>query len=105
MAWFYLLVAGFGEIGFVVFMKYSAGFTVKRYTALSIISAIISFYYLSKSLIDIPIGTAYAIWSAIGAAGSVLYGMIFFMESKSWKRLLFIGMIICGGVGLKLVSS
>lgn len=104
MSWIYLILAGFGEIGFVLFMKLSDGFKNKRYTVLTCIAAFISFYFLSKSLLEIPIGTGYAIWTGIGAAGSVLIGMLLFGESRDGKRVLFIVMIIAGVVGLKLVG-
>lgn len=104
MAWIYLIIAGFGEIGFVIFMKLSEGFTRHKYTALSVLSGIFSFYFLSNALLSIPIGTGYSIWTGIGAAGSVLLGMVFFGESKNWKRLVFIMMIILSVVGLKFIS-
>ncbi|UII56195.1 multidrug efflux SMR transporter [Cytobacillus spongiae] len=105
MAWIYLIIAGFGEVGFVLCMKLSEGFSRIPYTILTIISGFFSFYFLSMALLVIPIGTGYAIWTGIGAAGSVIIGMIFFKESKDWKRLLFISMIISGVVGLKVIGS
>jgi quaternary ammonium compound-resistance protein SugE len=104
MAWVYLVLAGFGEIGFVIFMKLSEGFSRKKYTLLSALSGFVSFYFLSRALLEIPIGTGYGIWTGIGAAGSVLLGMLFFGESRDWKRVLFIGMIIGGVIGLKTIS-
>lgn len=104
MAWVYLVLAGFGEIGFVMFMKLSDGFTRQKYNLLTGVSAFFSFYFLSKSLLTLPVGTAYGIWTGIGAAGSVLLGMLFFGESRNWKRLLFIAMIIVSVVGLKVIS-
>lgn len=104
MAWVYLIIAGFGEIGFVVFMKLSNGFSRLPYSLLTGLSAFLSFYFLAKSLLELPVGTAYAIWTGIGACGSVLLGMIFFGESKDWKRLMFIVMIIGSVIGLKVIS-
>lgn len=101
MSWTFLVIAGLGEIGFVSFMKLSEGFTKTRYTILTVLSSLVSFYFLSKALLGIPIGTGYGVWTGIGAAGSVLLGMYFFGESKDWKRLVFIGMIISGVIGLK----
>ncbi len=66
---------------------------------------IFSFYSLSHALIDIPIGIGYAVWAGIGAVGSVLVGMIFFKESKDWRKVLLIGLIIIGIVGLKLSTN
>jgi quaternary ammonium compound-resistance protein SugE len=104
MAWVFLIIAGFGEIGFVIFMKLSEGFTKHKYTFLSVVSGFFSFYFLSKALIEIPLGTGYGIWTGIGAAGSVLLGMLFFGESRELKRIFFICMIISGVIGLKLIS-
>ena len=104
MAWLYLVLAGFGEIGFVTFMKLSEGFTNHKFSALTGISAFASFYFLAKSLLVLPVGTAYGIWTGIGAVGSVLLGMFFWGESKNWKRLLFISMIIASVIGLKIIS-
>lgn len=104
MAWIYLLFAGIGEVGFVIFMKLSNGFTRYLYSLLCVVSGSLSFYLLSKSLQELPIGTAYGMWTGIGAAGSVLLGMLFFGESKNWKRLLFIGMILISVIGLKMIT-
>lgn len=105
MEWIYLSIAGIGEVGFVVFMKLSEGFSKWRYTLLSLGSGIASFYFLSLSLLNLPIGTAYGIWTGIGAVGSVLLGMIFFGEERGLKRIFFIMMIIVGVVGLKFIAS
>ncbi|KHD84245.1 DMT family transporter [Heyndrickxia ginsengihumi] len=104
MAWLYLITAGAGEIAFVLFMKVSNGFKRHTYTALSIISSLISLFCLSKALQTIPLSTAYSIWTGIGAAGSVLIGIIFFREGRSLRKLLFIILIIIGVVGLKIVE-
>lgn len=104
MAWFYLLVAGLGEVGFVTFMKLSNNFKKLNYSILCIASGWISFYLLSKALEIIPVGTGYTIWTGIGAAGSVVIGMIFFNESREWKRLFFITLVITSVIGLKIIS-
>lgn len=104
MSWVFLVLAGIGEICFVIFMKMSDGFTKHHFTFLTSISAFFSFYFLSKAVVDIPIGTGYGIWTGIGAAGSVLLGMLFFKESKNWKRIMFIGLIISGVIGLKIIG-
>lgn len=100
--WILLFVGGLCEVGFVTTMKLSNGFRIHKYSALTIIFMILSFYALSIALKVIPIGTGYAIWSGIGAVGSVLAGMIWFKESKDILKMLFIAMIIAGIVGLKL---
>lgn len=103
--WIFLLVGGICEVGFVSMMKLSKGFKVLKYSLYTIIFMILSFYTLSIALKAIPIGVGYAIWSGIGAIGSVLVGMIFFKESKSVLKLLFISLIIIGIVGLKLSTN
>ncbi|PPA70560.1 DMT family transporter [Jeotgalibacillus proteolyticus] len=105
MAWTMLIIAGLFEVLFVLMMKLSEGFTKMKYTAGAVIFGGISFYLLSLALKVIPIGTGYGVWTGIGAVGSVLIGMIFFKESKDTLKLLFVGMIIAGVVGLKLVSG
>lgn len=104
MAWIYLLIAGLGEVGFVIFMKLSNNFKKLNYSILCVVSGWISFYLLSKALKVIPVGTGYTIWTGIGAAGSVIIGMLFFKESRDWKRLLFITLVIASVIGLKVIS-
>ncbi|GGI18500.1 DMT family transporter [Gottfriedia solisilvae] len=104
MAWFYLLIAGLGEVGFVTFMKLSNNFKKLNYSILCVVSGWISFYLLSKALKVIPVGTGYTIWTGIGAAGSVIIGMMFFKESRDWKRLFFITLVIASVIGLKVIS-
>lgn len=105
MAWLFLILSGFGEVGFVTFMKLSDGFRRWAGTLGAIVSGCMSFYFLSLAIRDIPISTAYGIWTGIGSIGSVLLGMLFFKESKDWRKLLFVGMIIAGVIGLKVVSG
>lgn len=105
ISWLFLLIGGVCEVGFVAMMKKSNGFKVLKYSLLTILFMIISFYSLSHALIEIPIGIGYAVWAGIGAVGSVLVGMIFFNESKDIKKILLIAMIIIGIVGLKLSAN
>ncbi|EAC5507480.1 multidrug efflux SMR transporter [Listeria monocytogenes] len=105
MDWIFLLVAGLCEMVFVVMLKLSDGFKKVGYAILTIIFMSASFFLLSLALKTIPIGTGYAIWTGIGAVGSVILGMIVFKERKSVGKLLFITMIIAGVVGLKLTSG
>lgn len=105
MAWAILIVAGFFEVAFVTTMKLSDGFKVKKYTALTIVCGAISFYMLSLALTDIAVGTGYAVWTGIGAAGSVVAGMLFFDESKQPLKLFFLSCIIAGVAGLKVFGS
>ncbi|MGG4144740.1 multidrug efflux SMR transporter [Paenibacillus algorifonticola] len=104
MAWIFLIISGLGEVGGVTFMKLSDGFKRWRGTVGAIIFGFISFYFLSRSLQDIPISTAYGIWTGIGSVGSVILGMIFFGESRDWRKIFFVLMIIGSVIGLKLVG-
>ncbi|HBM3464457.1 TPA: multidrug efflux SMR transporter [Listeria innocua] len=105
MDWIFLLVAGLCEMVFVVMLKLSDGFKRLGFAILTVIFMSASFFLLSLALKTIPIGTGYAIWTGIGAVGSVTFGMIVFKERKSVGKLLFITMIIAGVVGLKLTSG
>lgn len=105
ISWLFLLIGGICEVGFVAMMKKSNGFKVLKFSLLTILFMIVSFYSLSHALIEIPIGIGYAVWAGIGAVGSVLVGMIFFNESKGLKKMLLITMIIIGIVGLKLSTN
>lgn len=102
MAWIYLLAAGAFEILFTVALKYSQGFTRLIPTIITIIFAMTSFSLVSLAMKEIPLGTAYAVWAGIGAAGAVLCGMIFFGESYGVIRLISISLIIIGIFGLKI---
>jgi quaternary ammonium compound-resistance protein SugE len=104
-AWIYLLSAGLFEIGFTTFMKLSEGFTFITYTLGFLICATLSFYFLNKSLTHIPLGTAYAVWTGIGAFGTAMIGMIYFKDPVSFMRSLFLIMLIGSVLGLKLVSA
>lgn len=102
MAWLLLVIAGVFEVAFVISMKLSDGFKNIKFTILTVISASLSFFLLSLALREIAVGTGYAVWTGIGAAGSVLLGMYLFQEKKSRKKLFFLSCIIMGVVGLKL---
>ncbi|MFC0525104.1 DMT family transporter [Pontibacillus salicampi] len=105
MAWVILIIAGVAEVTAVTLLKLSDGFKNKGYLAATIIASVVNFYLLSLALESLPVGTAYGIWTGIGALGSVLIGMIFFRESKEWIRLLFMSFIIIGIVGLKMTTA
>jgi quaternary ammonium compound-resistance protein SugE len=104
MSWFILIIAGLFEVAFVITMKLSQGFRNKKYTVLTVLSAAVSFFLLSVALKELPVGTGYAVWAGIGAAGSVLMGMVFFREKRSVLKLLFLSFIIIGVAGLKSFS-
>lgn len=105
MSWIFLLLAGFMEIIGVILIKKSEGFRRLYWTLACIPSMGLSFYFLSKALATIPIGTAYSIWTGIGAAGAALLGIWLYNESREPKRLFFIGMVIVGVIGLKLTGA
>lgn len=105
MAWLILIVAGFFEVAFVLTMKLSNGFKSAKYTVLTVLTGAASFYLLSIALVSIPVGTGYAVWTGIGAAGSVLAGMLFFNENKQPAKLFFLACIIAGVAGLKTFSG
>lgn len=102
--WIYLLIAGIAEIGWALSLKYSEGFSNLFMSALTIIIMIISILFLSFAIKDIPLGTAYAIWTGIGAVGVAIIGIVFLGEAKSLVRIFCIILIIGGIVGLKVAS-
>jgi len=104
MQWLFLVIAGFFEIAWAIGLKYSQGFTKLMPSVFTIVGMVASFYFLSLSLKSLPIGTAYAIWTGIGTVGTVILGIILFKEPMDIMRLVCIGFIIIGIVGLKLVS-
>jgi len=105
MAWFWLVLAGLFEVLFATFLKFSDGFTKLGFTIAFIVSAAFSFYFLTKAMQVIPVGTAYAVWTGIGAVGVTIFGIIFFAEALSFARLFFISTLVLSIVGLKIVSS
>ncbi|GBF74566.1 QacE family quaternary ammonium compound efflux SMR transporter [Paenibacillus sp. 598K] len=105
MAWIFLLLSGLAEVSGVTFLKLSKGFTRLKPTIGAIISGMFSFYFLSRALQQIPISTAYGIWTGIGSAGGVLLGMYLFRESRDVRKLIFIGMIITSVIGLRVVGG
>lgn len=104
MPWLYLLLAGVFEIGFALGLKYSEGFTRPWPTLGTLAGAGISLWLLTQALKDIPLGTAYAIWTGIGALGTAALGIALFGDSASPARLACIGLIVAGVIGLKLVG-
>ena len=105
MHWFYLILAGLLEIGWAIGLKYTNGFTRPGPTAATLTVMAVSFYLLSFSLKSIPMGTAYAVWTGIGAAGTAIFGMIFLGESREVARIVCLVMIVSGTAGLKLFSG
>lgn len=104
MAWFYLVLAGAFEVEWAIGLKYSQGFTKLVPSVLTILGMIASFYFLSLSLKNLPLGTAYAIWTGIGTIGTTILGVILFKEPIDIMRIICILLIVSGIVGLKLTS-
>jgi quaternary ammonium compound-resistance protein SugE len=105
MAWTLLLVAGFFEIVWATLLKFTDGFTRLSPSIGTVVAMGISMVCLSFALREIPMGTAYVVWTGIGAVGTVILGIVLFDEPKNAIRLVCIGMIIAGVAGLKLSSS
>lgn len=104
MAWFYLFLGGVLEIVWLIAMKYSNGFRNFWPSAIVVLALIGSMFVVSLAIRTIPMGTAYAIWTGIGAAGGAIAGIVLFNESKDWLRLLSIALIMAGIIGLKLTA-
>jgi quaternary ammonium compound-resistance protein SugE len=104
MNWLVLFIAGLCEIAWAIGLKYSEGFSKLFPSVLSIVFMILSMGLLSYSVKTLPIGTAYTIWTGIGAVGTAILGILLFNEPKDFIRLFFIFLIIVGIVGLKFFS-
>jgi len=104
MAWVYLTVAGLFEIGWAIGLKYSDGFSKPFPSSLTIMAMVLSVWLLALAMKTIPVGTAYAVWTGIGAIGVAVLGMVLFGESREILRLVCLFLIITGIIGLKLVS-
>lgn len=101
MAWVALFFAGVFEIGWAIGLKYTAGFTRPIPSLWTIASMVLSLGLLGYALKTLPVGTAYAVWTGVGAAGTALLGIYLFGESASVVRLASLGLIILGILGLK----
>lgn len=102
MAWIFLFVAGLFEVGWAIGLKYTQGFSRLYPSVLTGLSMAASIYFLSKALDTLPVGTGYAVWTGIGAVGTAILGIILFAESASLGRLISIGLIVIGIIGLKI---
>ncbi len=105
MAWLMLFVAGVFEVAWAVSMKSTEGWTRLRPSLVTLGLMAVSFYLLSRAMLQIPIGTAYAVWTGIGSVGVAILGIAIYKEPVTAARLLFIAMIVAGIVGLKVVSD
>jgi quaternary ammonium compound-resistance protein SugE len=104
MAWLYLVVAGLFEIGWAIGLKYTDGFTRLWPSLWTVAAMILSLGFLGLALKTLPVGTAYAVWTGIGAIGTVLLGVYLFNEPATAARLGCIGLILAGIIGLKVVT-
>lgn len=105
MAWILLVVAGLLEIVWAVSMKASQGFTKHHFTAITLAAALLSFWLLGLALRHLPVGTAYAVWTGIGAVGAAILGIVLLGESLSVVRIGCIALIIVGILGLKFLGG
>ncbi|HEY6633845.1 MAG TPA: quaternary ammonium compound efflux SMR transporter SugE [Rhizobiaceae bacterium] len=104
MSWVYLFIAGLFEIGWAIGLKYTNGFTRLVPTVLTAISMAVSLGLLGLALKTLPVGTAYAVWTGVGAVGTAILGVYLLGEPATAGRLVCIGLIVAGIVGLKVVS-
>jgi len=104
MPWILLLLAGLSEIGWAVGLKYTEGFSRLWPSVGTITAMVVSMILLGLAVKSLPIGTSYAVWTGIGTVGTAILGIILFGESMSAMRLVCIGLIAAGIIGLKLVS-
>ncbi len=104
MTWLILILASFCELGFTVCMKLSDGFKNKKFTVLTAVISAMSIFLLSQAMKTLPMGVAYAVWTGLGTLFTVTFGIFVFRESHDWKKLMFMGMVLAGVIGLRLCS-
>ena len=105
LAWLLLVVAGLLEVVWSLSMKASHGFTKHHFTSITLVAACLSFWLLGLALRQLPVGTAYAVWTGIGAVGAAMLGIVLFGESLSVMRIGCIALIVFGIVGLKFLGG
>jgi quaternary ammonium compound-resistance protein SugE len=105
MAWVYLVLAGVLEVVWAVGLKYSEGFSKLWPSVITLVATVASFWLLALALKHLPLGTGYAIWVGIGAVGTACVGMLIFKEPATVARIMCIGLIVAGIIGLKLTSG
>ena len=105
MAWVVLFIAGICEIGWAVGLKYTDGFTRLWPTVFTGVSLVVSMALLGNAVKTLPLGTAYAVWTGIGAVGTVILGIVLFKEPATVVRLVCVGLIVAGILGLKFFST
>ena len=102
MSWIILFFAGLFEVGWAVGLKYTEGFSKPLPTVLTALAMLVSLGLLGMAMKHLPLGTAYAVWTGVGAVGTVIAGIVLFGESMALLRLASVALIVCGLVGLKL---
>lgn len=105
MNWFILIIAGLFEVGWAVGLKYTEGFTRPLPTLLTVAAMVISLGLLGLALKTLPVGTAYAVWVGVGAAGTAVAGMLLFGEAMTVARLVSLLLLLAGIIGLKLTTA
>jgi quaternary ammonium compound-resistance protein SugE len=105
MAWVYLVLAGLFEVGWAIGLKYTEGFTKLWPTVWTALSMLVSLVLLGLALKTLPVGTGYAVWTGIGAVGTVILGIVLLGEPATAGRLVCVGLIVAGIVGLKLTAA
>ena len=105
MAWIVLVVAGVFEVVWAIGLKYTDGFTRPLPSVVTVVAMIVSVVLLGWAMRTLPVGTAYAVWTGIGAVGTVILGIALFGEAATLARLACVGLIVAGIVGLKLVTD
>ena len=105
MAWLELLIAGGLEVFWSTFLKLSEGFTHPLYTMLTLVGLAASFFFLAQATKVLPLGTAYAVWTGIGAVGAVIVGIVVFKEPVTAVRMLFVVLLLTGIIGLKATAQ
>lgn len=105
MSWTYLFIAGLLEVGWAIGLKYTEGFTRPLPTLATALAMIASVVLLGIAMRDLPVGTAYAVWTGIGALGTLIMGIVLFAEPATAARLVSAGLILAGIVGLKLFGA
>lgn len=104
MSWIILLIAGLFEIGWAIGLKYTEGFTRLWPTVGTVLAMILSVALLGLAMKTLPVGTAYAVWTGVGAVGTVVLGIVLLGEPANAGRLISLGLIVAGIIGLKLVT-
>ena len=104
MPWIILVLAGLFEVGWAIGLKYTEGFTRPLPTVLTVAAMVVSLWMLGIAMKSLPVGTAYAVWVGVGAVGTAILGIVLLGEPANAGRLVSLGLIVAGIVGLKLAS-